>query len=169
MPVTASAEASHRSSATARFGVSAAYLLNEADIAPCGRDSAALRPFLSAATEKHCPCRNSGCTLSRAPLDQLNRTSPDEGDNLNGRQSCRKSLETSSDHRGREASGQRRWRGEAVRRAFPICLRQPRIQARRSNTQAQADPAHAFFLETTAEASTSLSARHGTGRRGSLA
>src|SRR4030095_16451955 len=69
MPVTASAEASHRSSATARFGVSAAYLLNEADIAPCGRDSAALRPFLSAATEKHCPCRNSGCTLSRAPLD----------------------------------------------------------------------------------------------------
>jgi hypothetical protein len=52
MPVTASAEASHRSAATARFGVSAAYLLNEADIAPCGRDSASLRPFLSAGTEK---------------------------------------------------------------------------------------------------------------------
>jgi hypothetical protein len=57
MHVTASAEASHRSSATARFGASAAYLLNEADIAPGGRDSASLRP-----------CRNSGCTLSRAPF-----------------------------------------------------------------------------------------------------
>jgi hypothetical protein len=52
MHVTASAEASHRYSATARFGASAAYLLNEADIAPCGRDSASLRPFLSAGTEK---------------------------------------------------------------------------------------------------------------------
>src|SRR4029453_3019862 len=52
MPVTASAEASHRSSATARFGVSAAYLLNEPDLAPCGRASASLRPFLSAGTEK---------------------------------------------------------------------------------------------------------------------
>src|SRR4030095_6061559 len=68
MPVTATAEASHRSSATARFGATAAYLLNEAYIASCGRASAALRPFLSAATEKHCPCRNSGCTLSRAPF-----------------------------------------------------------------------------------------------------
>ena len=68
MEVTASAEGSDRFSATARFGATAAYLLNEADIAPCGRDSAALRPFLSAGTEKHCPCRNSGCTLSRAPI-----------------------------------------------------------------------------------------------------
>jgi len=68
MQVTASAEASHRSWATARFGVSAAYLLNEADIAPCGRDSAALRPFLSAGTEKALSLRNSGCTLSRAPF-----------------------------------------------------------------------------------------------------
>ena len=40
MQVTASAEASHRFSAAARFGASAAYLLNEADIAHCGRDSA---------------------------------------------------------------------------------------------------------------------------------
>ena len=52
MRVTASAEASHRCTVTARFGASAAYLLNEADIAPCGRDSASLRPFLSAGTEK---------------------------------------------------------------------------------------------------------------------
>ena len=37
---------------TVGFGASAAYLLNEADIAPCGRDSASLRPFLSAGTEK---------------------------------------------------------------------------------------------------------------------
>jgi predicted RNase H-like HicB family nuclease len=43
---------SHRRSATARSGASAAYLLNEADIAPCARDSAALRPFLSAGTEE---------------------------------------------------------------------------------------------------------------------
>src|SRR5262245_61704062 len=60
MEVTASAEGSDRFSATARFGATAAYLLNEADIAPCGRDSAALRP-----------CRNSGCTLCRAPLDDI--------------------------------------------------------------------------------------------------
>ena len=45
MQVTASAEASHRSSATARFGVSAAYLLNEADIAARGRDSASRAPL----------------------------------------------------------------------------------------------------------------------------
>ena len=35
-----------------RSTLSAAYLLNEADIAPCGRDSASLRSFPSAATEK---------------------------------------------------------------------------------------------------------------------
>ena len=52
MQVTASAEANHRYSVTARLGASAAYLLNETDIAPSGRDSAALRPFLSAGTEK---------------------------------------------------------------------------------------------------------------------
>ena len=34
---------------------------------------------------------------------------------------------------------------------------------------AEADPAHAFFLETTDEVSTSVSARHSSGRRGSLA
>ena len=50
--MTASAEASQGSEATVRFGASAAYLLNEADIAPFGRDSAALRPFLSPGTEK---------------------------------------------------------------------------------------------------------------------
>jgi hypothetical protein len=50
--LTASAERSHRSEVTVGFGASAAYLLNEADIAPCGRDSASLRPFLSAGTEK---------------------------------------------------------------------------------------------------------------------
>jgi len=53
MPVTASAEASHRSSATARFGASAAYLLNEAAslarlrFAPplgLGRDTKAVSP-----------------------------------------------------------------------------------------------------------------------------
>ena len=34
---------------------------------------------------------------------------------------------------------------------------------------AQADPALAFFMETFSGASTSVSARHGSGRRGSLA
>ena len=75
MPVTASAEASHRSSATARFGVSAAYLLNEADIAPCGRDSAALRPFLSAGTEKALSLPKLGVHLiSRAVMPQDRRS-----------------------------------------------------------------------------------------------
>ena len=60
MKVTASAGRGYRFSVATRFGASAAYLLNEADIAPFGRDSASLRPLLSAGTEKHCPCRNRG-------------------------------------------------------------------------------------------------------------
>ena len=54
--------------AAGRLGASAAYQLNEADLAPCGRDSASLRPLVSAGTEKPCPCRESGGSLSRAPL-----------------------------------------------------------------------------------------------------
>jgi hypothetical protein len=46
----------------------AAYLLNEADLAPDGRDSASLCPLVPAGTEKHCSCLKSGGSLSRAPL-----------------------------------------------------------------------------------------------------
>ena len=45
-----------------------AYLLNEADLAPDGRDSASLCPLVSAGTEKHCSCLKSGGRLCRVPL-----------------------------------------------------------------------------------------------------
>ena len=74
MEVTAGAEGSDRFSATAHFGASAAYLLNEADIAPCGRDSAALRPFLPAGTEQALSLPKLGVHLiSRALRPGLSR------------------------------------------------------------------------------------------------
>ena len=76
MPVTASAEASHRSSATARFGASAAYLLNEADIAPSGRDSASLRHFLSSGTEEALSLPKLGVHLISRALILLTRIRP---------------------------------------------------------------------------------------------
>ena len=72
MQATASAGKPHRSSATARFGVSAAYLLNEADIAPSGRDSPSPPPFFRQAT-KAMSLTKLGCTLSRAPLGRQTR------------------------------------------------------------------------------------------------
>jgi hypothetical protein len=68
MQVTASAEGSHRSDVTVWFGASAAYLLNEADIAPCGRDSASLHPFLSAGTEKALSLPKLGVHLISRPV-----------------------------------------------------------------------------------------------------
>src|SRR5262245_59564013 len=45
---------------------SAAYLLNEADIAPCGRDTAALRPLVSASLRLGLARPQVGVQLSRA-------------------------------------------------------------------------------------------------------
>src|SRR5262245_28131051 len=67
MEVTASAEGSPRFSATAGFGAAAAYLLHEADIAPCGRDSA-VRPLASTSLRLGLARPQSGGSLSRAPL-----------------------------------------------------------------------------------------------------
>jgi len=57
---------SNRSSAKSRLDVSAAYPLNEADIARCARDSASLRPLVSTEAGPACLRLKSGCSLSRA-------------------------------------------------------------------------------------------------------
>ncbi len=50
----------------------AAYLVNEADLAPDGRDSTSLCPLVSAGTEKHCSCLKSGGQLVSRPVRPRN-------------------------------------------------------------------------------------------------
>ena len=69
MPVTASAEASI--APEQQLGSVRAPPICSMKLTSLPAVATPLRLFLSAATEKHCPCRNSGCTLSRAPLGSI--------------------------------------------------------------------------------------------------
>src|SRR5947209_7852613 len=62
MKVTASAELRQRQKP--RFSSSTASLLNEADLAPCGRDSAS--PLGLRGQKKYYPCPESGQLISRS-------------------------------------------------------------------------------------------------------
>jgi hypothetical protein len=60
-----------------RRGASAAYLLNEADLAPCGRDSALFLPLVSASVRLRIARPQVGVRLILRPVDSFYEPDPE--------------------------------------------------------------------------------------------